>query len=446
MKSIHILVSVMALTLTVRAAGPDLTGTVIGSNGAALTRATVFIYTAGPKQGTSSFCPSCYADCAKKAQTDAQGRFEIPSLDPTLIFRLLTVAGGHESQFVPHVDPAKGEIKITLKALSEEALHSPLRVKGLVMDEEGRPLSNATIGPEGVDIGNGTRWGGLDKFVDAVAVSDDRGHFVLYCKTNVDSIHARVEARGVAQKWFEFKPGGDYAVRMESGVAVTGRIVRQGQPLPGVAVSLATTARQAGQFLDCDPIATGADGRFLIANVPSGREFSFCAGMDSLRGRGTVAPKAFAAGGSGTTLDLGDIAVQAGFRVEGKIALSDGKPIPPGVRLLLSRRDARDVLQQELGLDGSFKFSDVPGQSIGLSVRIKGYKFSKRNPSLDWLNGGIVGKVDGDIKGLVLLMEPGQWQFNNHPDDLPVGADRQPSEKPLRGVSAKEIAREEGPD
>jgi hypothetical protein len=45
-----------------------------------------------------------------------------------------------------------------------------------------------------------------------------------------------------------------------------------------------------------------------------------------------------------------------------------------------------------------------------MSARIKGYRFSKQNPSLDWLNGGIVGQVTSDITDLTLLMEPGEWR------------------------------------
>src|SRR5262245_4320804 len=39
---------------------PDLTGIVKDSEGKPLDRASVFIYTAGPKEGTGILCPSCY--------------------------------------------------------------------------------------------------------------------------------------------------------------------------------------------------------------------------------------------------------------------------------------------------------------------------------------------------------------------------------------------------
>src|SRR2546423_1771890 len=94
---------------------PDLVGRVAQEDGSPLAKATVFIYTAGPKQATASVCPSCYADCRKKAQTSADGHFRIESLDPELVFRLLVVAGGHQSQFVTNVNPGAGEQKISLR-------------------------------------------------------------------------------------------------------------------------------------------------------------------------------------------------------------------------------------------------------------------------------------------------------------------------------------------
>jgi len=114
---------------------------------------------------------------------------------------------------------------------------------------------------------------------------------------------------------------------------------------------------------------------------------------------------------------------------------SDGMPVPPGTRLFLGREKASDHTEALLDEAGRFEFKNVPAESVGLSVRIKGYKFSKRNPSLDWLNGSIIGRVDGDLTDLTFLMEPGQWRFNGpEEEDLPPGADRQPREKPLRGA------------
>lgn len=67
-------------------------------------------------------------------------------------------------------------------------------------------------------------------------------------------------------------------------------------------------------------------------------------------------------------------------------------------------------MKATLDAEGRFEFTDVPAGLVSMSARIKGYRFSKQNPSLDWLNGGIVGQVTSDITDLTLLMEPGEWR------------------------------------
>src|SRR4051812_31704533 len=48
---------------------PDLMGQVQTKEGAPIKGVTAFIETAGPKVGSSPYCPSCYADCRKSAKT-----------------------------------------------------------------------------------------------------------------------------------------------------------------------------------------------------------------------------------------------------------------------------------------------------------------------------------------------------------------------------------------
>jgi uncharacterized GH25 family protein len=408
-----------------------LIGCVAETNGPPVAKATVFIYTAGPKEGTSSLCPYCYADCQKKAQTDADGRFKIESLDPTLVFRLLVIANGQESEIVSKVDPTNGEQKIVLKPLSEEAMKSNLRIKGMVVGEDGKPVPEAVISPEGVGMGPMTRWGGNDQVVEPLAVADEQGHFVLFCKSNVvDMVFATADGRGVAKQWVSLKPGGDYLIHMREGVTVTGQVARNGQPLKGVSVAVTTTDRTAGNSFNVNEVATDSNGHFQILNVPPDREFVFYSKMDSLHGDGALPDKIFTSGESGAVQDFGELAVQPAFKVTGRIVLSDGKPIPAGTKLLLSREKAWDSTQVTLGTDGAFEFKGVPAESVGLSVRVKGYRLSKSNPSLDWLNGRILGRVTGNMTNLDFLMEPGSLKYNQE-SDRPDGTDAYPVDKPL---------------
>jgi hypothetical protein len=351
-----------------------------------------------------------------------------------LLFRLLIVATGHESKFVTKVDPAAGEQVVSLKPLSREALKSRTRITGVVVGEDGKPVVGAVISPQGVGGPSSTQWGGTNAFVDPLAIADDQGHFLLLCKADVDTVHATVDGPNVAQRWVELKPGRDHLIRMQEGVAISGRVERGGEALKDVLVGLATTDRAAGNFFHCDELATGKDGRFLILNVPPEREFVLYSTMGSLGERGFTPPKVFSTRNSGTTIDVGQLAVQPGHRLMGQIVLSDGQPVPPNTRLLLGRRRAWDYTEVEPDANGRFEFAGVPPESVNLSVRISGYRFSRSNPSLDWLNGRIVGSVNADVTDLTLLLEPGQWQFGDARKELPAGAYLPPYDKPLRGV------------
>lgn len=437
MKAIWFVVVAGSLLLVGASSGaerPSLTGRVLDEKGAPLSRATVFIYTAAPKTGSSQVCPSCYPDCTKKAETDTGGKFSIPSLDPSLTFRLLVVAGGRQTTFVPKVDPTNGETSVTLKPLDQSALNSKTRITGMVIDEKGDPVAGAVLGTEGVQVGDATHWGGIDSYVDPVAVSDDKGFFLLPCQSGVDKVHAMAEARGVAKRWVELRPGQDHIVRMQEGVTVKGAISLDGKPLKDVVIGLTTTDNACGTYLHDFEAVTDAAGNFLLVNVTPNNNYYVFAKMESLGGRGALPTKTLKAGASGTTLDLGQLKVGPARTLVGRIVLSDGKPIPPDTRLFLGREDAWDHTEVAVSPDGKFQLSGVPEEPVSISVRVKGYKFSKRNPSLDWLNGGIVGRVDKDLKELTLLMEPGEWRYNREEQELPEGADSQPRNQPLRGV------------
>jgi hypothetical protein len=67
-------------------------------------------------------------------------------------------------------------------------------------------------------------------------------------------------------------------------------------------------------------------------------------------------------------------------------------------------------------------------------VRLKGYKLSKKNPSLDWLNGGIIGRLHGDLTDFNILLERGNWRYNEEVNDAPPGTNTYPQDQPLRGA------------
>src|SRR6266508_2475342 len=98
-----------------RAAGLTLQGRVASPEGKPIAGARVYVYTAQPRVGIGSACPSCYPECGKTVVTDSKGRFTIAGLSDGLFFRLLFVADGRVPLFHDKVDPLSGPLEQVLR-------------------------------------------------------------------------------------------------------------------------------------------------------------------------------------------------------------------------------------------------------------------------------------------------------------------------------------------
>jgi hypothetical protein len=113
-------------------------------------------------------------------------------------------------------------------------------------------------------------------------------------------------------------------------------------------------------------------------------------------------------GSDGTTTDVGDLAVEEGHKLAGRIVLNDGKPLPPHTRVLVSREHAWDSQIIELDQDGRFEATGLSTEEMTLSSVIRGYQLSPKNACASPLNPGLLqGLVDRDLTGLTILYEKG---------------------------------------
>ena len=113
------------------------------------------------------------------------------------------------------------------------------------------------------------------------------------------------------------------------------------------------------------------------------------------------------------------------------MVLAGGAPVPENTRLLVSREKAWDSMQVTLDKDGGFDTGGIPAETVSLSVRLKGYRVSPQNKSLDPMNRRILGRVDRDITNFVYLLEEGA---ELRPDFNLGGTYEWPGDKPLRGA------------
>ncbi len=185
-----------------------------------------------------------------------------------------------------------------------------------------------------------------------------------------------------------------------------GRILKDGKPVSGIAVGLVQCDRGAGRFVGASRIATGADGRFTFVNVyPNDEHFLYTA-MQDAAGLGALPTERVAVGGDNTVKDVGDRSLAPVYRISGRIILTDGKVLPAGARLLLSREDAWDSQTVVLAVDGSFAFAGVPEEPVTLSTRLPGYHLASKRNRFQQVREGVALFVDADRPDLELVFEP----------------------------------------
>jgi hypothetical protein len=310
------------------------------------------------------------------------------------------------------------------------------------VDENGDPVARAIVEADGVRRGQGGRFGALGELgIDVLAVTNDNGVFLLSAGEDGDALYLRIKAPFLAPLRTKPLAAGRmvHTVTLGPGVTVTGRVTKDGRPLADVRMGMVQVDRGVEGFLGHFEFGTDSDGRFAFANVPPWQSWHVYGFMDSLKEYGAIPYRVLETRAHGSTLDLGDIEVRPGYRLTGRLVLSDGKPVPPETRVLASRWEAWDSQTATVGPDGRFSFTGLPAEELRLSTNVRGYHASPKNASFDLLNRlGLLGTVKGDVDDLPLLLEPGPRPEIGVPRLS--GEDRAEIQRrrdgPLRGVAA----------
>ena len=345
------------------------------------------------------------------------------------------VRNGFAPEFVPRIDPKKDPIEVALKQTDRSGITADRFIKGRVVDSNGNPIVRAIVDPVGEAKERSTRWGGMDAF-DPIGLSDDDGRFMIASQSPFMALNVKVSAPGFARlNVNRLASGESHTIVMTKGVNVIGRALRDGKPLQNVAMGISGVTLRAGQYVGNDTIATDKHGRFVFLNQPPNTEYFLYGIMDSFQGKGAIPVQRIQSMDDGSITNVGDLATSRSYRVQGTVVLSDGQPIPQKTRLIIGREDAWDFSLVELKPDGKFDIAGVPRESISLGTRVKGYRLSLKNRSLDRLNQlSLVGTLERDITGLVILFEPGERYARDDPAVREYSGKSQPRDEPLRGA------------
>lgn len=384
----------------------DLTGVIADSAGKPVAGATVIIYTARPREGTSPLCPSCYPDCAKKGQTDGEGKFTIPKLDPEIVFRVLVVAEGHQPKLVSGVDPALQPLKAELTPLPAD-LDPRRTLRGRVVNAQGNPIIGAIVEPFGIKTDKKRWWGSLPG-IDPLAVTNLSGEFVITCSEADVALDLRVEGREHAPRLVELLPTGKaHEISLGYGVRIHGRIVKDGAGAAGIGVGLVQVDRSVGKFLGHREIGTDAKGEFEFLHVAPDLDYYLYTLMGTSGKWGALPIYELHSAKDGGEVAAGELVLEPAHRLAGRVLLTDGKPVPKETRLMLSRHEAWDHQSAALDAEGGFDFAGVPTEGMELIIRIPGYRLAaKRNRLQQTRDGSMATFMDKDRLDVEIFLEP----------------------------------------
>ncbi len=244
-------------------------------------------------------------------------------------------------------------------------------------------------------------YGGTDGWIDAISVSDKKGEFELAYGAPAVQITIAISPRGMASKLFTVPTGDERRTfTVTTGATVKGRLVREGKPVRNAEVELSTHNRAAGSVLPEVRIGTRDDGTFAMTNVPPGRIWCLFGTMSSLAVQGLATQsKLLETRDDGEVVDVGDVEVQPAFTLRGKVVLTDGKTLPAGTTVFLTRDGMPDAQTVVLDTEGRFEFNGLASGVYALGPSVRDYRAQ---------GGGFVQEVliNRNVDHLAITLEP----------------------------------------
>src|SRR5215213_7963504 len=98
---------------------------------------------------------------------------------------------------------------------------------------------------------------------------------------------------------------------------------------------------------------TDDTGRFSFVDVAGGQTYNIFGAMNSLRDLNLLVPRhGVTTNDPGDKMDAGDLDVTGGFKLAGQIRMSDGKKVPGGTKVSISRDSLSDSQQVPVDAQG----------------------------------------------------------------------------------------------
>lgn len=283
---------------------------------------------------------------AARATTDAQGKVRIDDLPP--------------GRFYVHADRhgrgKRVEVEAGQTAEVEIVYAAGMQLRGLVVDENARPIAGAQIETAMPML--------VGRDPEVLAVSDADGRFTIRDAFRPCLVGARAEGFLASKMQMAYASVGSEVdlefVLVRGGGTVAGVVVDdRGRPIANALVCVGEGDVQGlggGTLQDSDPlpalVRSGADGTFRALSVPAGEAPVWARAADMAPWSGTCSVADFGTSGLRITM-------QRGGAIRGVVRKPDGSPAPKA-EVLHGSWQATQHIQTYCDEQGAFEIRGLP--------------------------------------------------------------------------------------
>jgi hypothetical protein len=165
------------------------------------------------------------------------------------------------------------------------------------------------------------------------------------------------------------EPGKAAEIEVHEGASVTGRVVRNGKPVPGLSIAVVQSDRSSSTeriFLAAVGAVTDEEGKFTFRHLPPSEQYCIYSVVGDARRTESphiLSAKLFGVPGHGETRDLGALEAEEPITLRGRVERTDGKPLPANLKLSLGRDPAWDLVAFPVTADGTFEMTGLPRET-----------------------------------------------------------------------------------
>ena len=380
--------------------GAGISGSVRSTSQDPVANAKVMIYKVA-SFGGSQFCNRTHDDIGSIAATDDRGQFAIavtPSgrVDTALIVGAVVQAPGFQPALLSSLSQDQSDVAVTLVSRPASTTHR--HVRGNVLSDDNLAIANATIWPVGCSTRTQGSWDGPVPGADIVAVTDGNGDFMLVCPDDdLVALDLLIRAPGFAPRLYHSvsPQDGAQSFRLGSGVAVFGTVTKRGSPVANALLGLVQEGKPSSLFVGEYETLTDKRGEFEFRSVIPHTTMVVYGKMSSLARYGALRRVTVETGDHGTQASVGDMPIESGYRVSGRVSAVGSAVVPANSQLTLGCFDVWDSIRADLREDGKFDICGLGKGLYSLHVHVPGFRLTQQNKSLDRrLGTRLLGVVD----------------------------------------------------